>query len=100
MHKLRINRLAQGDLEKIQERGLAEFGLAVTRAHMEGIDRIFAQLQTYPLLGSSRPEYGRVVRGCSYPPYKILYRYEGEVIFILRILHASQGYRKIDDTVQ
>ena len=100
MHKLRINRLAQVDLEQIQENGLAQFGLAATRAFMQGFDRIFEHLQVYPFLGSARPEYGRAVRGYSHPPFKVLYRYQGDVVSILRVLHVAQRARKIDDTVQ
>ena len=100
MHKLRINRLAQGDLEEIQEHGLAQFGLAATRAYMEGFDRIFERLQAYPLLGSARPEYGRAVRACIHLPFKVLYRYEGDVVSVLRVLHGAPRARKIDDTVQ
>lgn len=100
MHRLRINRLAQGDLEEIQDNGLAEFGPAATRAFMEGFDRIFDRLQAYPLLGSARPEYGRAVRGCVHSPYKVLYRFEGDVVSILRVLHGAQRVRTIDDTVQ
>jgi plasmid stabilization system protein ParE len=100
MHRLRINRLAQADLEDIQERGLAKFGAAATRDFMLGFDRIFARLKHYPLHGPSRPEYGRAVRCCIHLPYKVLYRFEGDVISVLRVLHASQQARKIDDTVQ
>jgi toxin ParE1/3/4 len=100
MHRLRINRLAAADLEAIQERGLAEFGLAATQNFMLGFDRIFVRLQSYPLYGPARPEYGRAVRCCIHVPYKVLYRFEADVISILRVLHASQNARTVDDTVQ
>lgn len=100
MHRLRINRLAQRDLEEIQDRGVVGFGPVATRAFMAGFDLIFARLAQYPLLGRDRPEFGRAVRGISHPPYKVLYRFEGDQVSILRIVHASLRSRLIDDTVQ
>lgn len=100
MHRVRITRLAQADLHDIQERGLAAFGVVATRSFMEGFDQIFANLALYPLLGQIRPEYGRGVRGCPHPPYRVLYRFEADVISIMAIVHASRRSHTVDDTKQ
>ena len=90
MHKLRISRQAQVDLEEIQLRGLTEFGVQTARAFMSGFDDIFIRLQTYPLVGRSRPEFGRGVRSCLHAPYIVVYRYEADVVSIQRILHSAR----------
>jgi plasmid stabilization system protein ParE len=97
--RVRINRTAASDLEFIQSRGLEEFGAIVADDFMEGFDLIFARLETYPLLGRSMPEYGRAVRSCSHAPYRVLYRYEAEVVSILRVLHTSMRAFPIDNAV-
>lgn len=98
MVEVRITRSASDDLESIQEHGLAEFGAVATLAYMQGFDRIFARLGSYPLLGVAAPHYGRTVRSRLHPPYRVLYRFEGEVVSILRVLHTAQRERRIDDT--
>ena len=98
MPSVKITRMAASDLESIQMRGLAEFGVSVVREFMSGFDRIFARLQQYPLHGARVPEYGRAVRACLHRPYRVLYRYEGGVVSILRIAHTSQRPSPIDDT--
>lgn len=95
MHKLRISRLAEADLEDIQARGLANFGLASTRAFMARFDDIFARLRTYPLIGRSRPEFGRGIRSCPNSPSLVIYRYEADLVSIERVLHMAQRTQPI-----
>lgn len=98
MPRVRITRTAASDLESIQAQGLAEFGASVADDYMEGFDRIFARLETYPLLGASVPEYGRAVRSCLHSPYRVLYRFEAQVVSILRVVHTARKAHPIDDT--
>ena len=99
MPRVRITRTAASDLESIQARGFEEFGAKVAHDFMEGFDRVFAQLETYPLLGAIMPEYGRAVRSCLHSPYRVLYRYEAQIVSILRVLHTARRARPIGDTV-
>lgn len=98
MTRVRITRTASEDLDTIQAYGLAEFGAATTRRYMQGFDRIFATLGSYPLAGVSAPEYGRSVRACLHAPYRVYYRFEGDVVSILRVLHTAGRARRIEDT--
>ncbi|MEZ5743567.1 MAG: type II toxin-antitoxin system RelE/ParE family toxin [Sphingomonadaceae bacterium] len=97
MPEIRITRRAASDLRSIQEHGLTAFRAVRTREYMAGFAEIFARLATYPLLGASMPEYGRAVRSCLHRPYRVLYRYEGRVVSILRVAHTAQRARPIDD---
>lgn len=96
MHKLRISRQAQADLEEIQLRGLTEFGAGAARTFMSGFDDIFIRLRTYPLVGRSRPEFGRGIRSCLNAPYIVVYRYETDVVSIQRILHTARRTQPLD----
>jgi plasmid stabilization system protein ParE len=98
MHKVRITRTASDDLDSIQAYGLAQFGAKSALAFMNGFDRIFARLGSYPLAGVAAPRYGRAVRSCLHSPYRVFYRYEAGVVSVLRVIHAAQGARPIDDT--
>ena len=98
MHKVRITRTASDDLDSIQAYGLAEFGARSTFAFMEGFDRIFARLASYPLADAAAPHYGRAVRSCLHSPYRVLYRYESGVVSIQRVIHTAQRTRPIEDT--
>ena len=100
MARVRINRLASEDIESIQMHGLTEFGARATRAYMQGFDRIFERLESYPLSGVAVPDYGHAVRSCLHAPYRVLYRFEGEVVSILRVLHTAQRVRQIEDTLK
>ena len=97
MPRVRITRSASADLEAIQGYGLAEFGAGAVRAFMQDFDRILARLEIHPLTGRAMPEYGRAVRSCLHSPYRVLYRHEGGVVSILRVLHAAQRARPIDE---
>ena len=99
MARVRITRLASEDIESIQMHGLAEFGAKATHAYMQGFDRIFVRLEGYPLSGVAVPDYGQAVRSCLHAPYRVLYRFESEVVSILRILHTAQRVRQIDNTL-
>ena len=100
MARVRITRLASEDIESIQMHGLTEFGATATHAYMQGFDRIVVWLETYPLSGVAVPDYGRAVRSCLHAPYRVLYRFEGEVVSILRVLHTALRVRQIEDTVK
>ncbi len=98
MPRVRITRTAASDLDTIQTQGLADHGAAATREFMAGFDRIFARLAAYPLLGVATPEYGRAVRSCLHRPFRVLYRYEGSAVSILRVTHLAQRPRPVDET--
>ena len=95
----KITRLASRDLESIQEYGRAQFGASVTDDFMEGFDGIFERLERFPHAGFAMLEYGRGLRSCLHKPYRVLYRYEGGEVSILRILHTAQRICRIDDNL-
>lgn len=89
MHKLRLTVAARDDLQRIQDRGLEQFGLDAVRRHMQGFDRIFALLRTHAQAGTARPDYGDGIRVFPHRPHRIVYHVDDRDILILRILHSA-----------
>lgn len=95
MAELRFSRLASNDLDLIRQTGEAEFGEASTRRHLRGFDRVFALLRSHPLGGPARPEFGPDIRAFSHRPHRVLYRVDGEIVTVLRIIHAAQDASRV-----
>lgn len=96
MIEVRFSRLAGHDLDTIRQKGEAAFGEDSTRRHLHGFERIFALLRTHPLGGQERLELGPGVRTFSHRPHRVLYRIDGDVVTVLRIIHAARDTGRID----
>ncbi|MBB4857343.1 toxin ParE1/3/4 [Novosphingobium chloroacetimidivorans] len=81
------------DLEDIQDHGLIEFGLAATRNHMAGFEKVFALLRRHPRAGQLREEFGQGIRAFSHAPHRILYRLQADDVLIVRVLHTAMRSR-------
>lgn len=90
MTDLRLTAQARQNLEDIQVAGLLDHGNSSTRKHMAGFERVFDLLREHPNAGQSRSEYGGGFRSFSYHPHRIFYRCDGDVVLIVRILHAAR----------
>jgi plasmid stabilization system protein ParE len=80
---------AQQDLIDIQEQGLATFGLAAARSHMQGFEAVFTLLRAYPGAGEARPDYGDGIRVFSHRPHRVVYHVADGNVLIVRILHSA-----------
>ena len=61
-----------------------------TQSILDDIDRCFANLTSFPLRGSPRPDLGRDVRSAIVSPYLILYATRRDHVTILLVLHGSR----------
>lgn len=52
-------------------------------------------LARFPEVGQPRPEYGEDVRSTLVKPYVLFYRYRGESVEILRIMHGKRDLRRL-----
>lgn len=52
-------------------------------------------LTQFPEIGRTRPEIAPDLRSTLVKPYVIFYRYHGDVVQILRILHGKRDLRRI-----
>jgi toxin ParE1/3/4 len=88
---------------------LAEADLAAILTHLEqnnpaAADRYAAKfaekaeaLSRFPEIGRLRPEIAPGVRSTLVKPYVLFYRYHGDTVQILRILHGRRDLRRIMD---
>ncbi|KQT32357.1 hypothetical protein ASG29_11175 [Sphingomonas sp. Leaf412] len=93
MARLRISRLAGGDLDEIRVVGEERFGPAATLRHLGSLGRAFDLLRDQPLAGQARPEYGEGIRSITRRPHRILYRLVHGEVEIVRVIHAARDAR-------
>lgn len=74
----------------IDEYGAEHFGDAAADAYMRGTNEAFLLLADLPFAAEARPDFGKGVRCHVYRSHRILYRVDGEIVFVQRILHHSR----------
>ncbi len=91
MARVDISPAARRDLEAIDDYGLNRFGEATADRMQEGIREAFVMLGQFPSSAPERPEYGAGVRCKMHRGYRILYRFDGSRIMIVRVVHHSRS---------
>lgn len=92
MRRLTYLALARRDLVDAVSYITHESGsLAVGRAFVTRLREQCAKLATLPgTLGQARPELGADLRSTPYRSYVIFFRYDGDAVEIINILHARR----------
>jgi toxin ParE1/3/4 len=93
MAKLEFSNASESDLENIDEYSLSHFGDDVAETYMLGFRDVFSLLQRHPLVGSEKPDLGRVVRCLVHRKHRIFYTFANDKVFIIRIIHLAQDAR-------
>jgi toxin ParE1/3/4 len=88
--KARLSEAAEADLAAIDAFGAECFGDLAADTYQQGLARVFARLQDFPLSGEERPDYGSGIRCAIYRKHRILYFVESDTVWIVRILHHSR----------
>jgi toxin ParE1/3/4 len=96
MGRLNISQHAQADFAAIIEYLAKEAGMWVARDYREQIRAFYRLLRDHPEIGAPRPRLGRNIRVGVVRPYLVIYRYAGEGVTVLRIVH---GRRKLAGTM-
>ena len=74
--------------------GAPEVGLRLTRRIMEHIER----LADHPEMGRMVPEFGqRTLRELIYPPFRIVYRHDPDLLRIVRVWRGERLLRLASD---
>ena len=94
MAKLRLGAQARRDLQEIRRDGIRDHGVAASAAYFAGFRRLFQLLRAQPFAGQERPEFELGVRSLSYRPHRILYRVDGDVVVVDRMLHQARDVRR------
>jgi toxin ParE1/3/4 len=88
--EIKLSSAARRDLARIDEFSAAQFGDDVADDYLRGLNAAFELLKRHPKAGQLRRDYGKVTRCKVYRSHRILYRLEGDTVFVQRILHHSQ----------
>ncbi|MDO7844697.1 type II toxin-antitoxin system RelE/ParE family toxin [Sphingomonas immobilis] len=93
MRKLRLSAVASADLRDIRQHSKTIFGAKVALDYMNGFRSVFGLLRERPLAGTVEEGLGQEVRKFSYRSHAVYYRFEDDVIDVIRILHHAQNAR-------
>lgn len=97
--KLRLSKIAQSDLEKIDYYSFEKWGEATAAAYMAGIEARLKALIETPLLGVDRSDLRQGVRASIAGSHIIYSRVEEGFIYILTVLHHSQNHAAFLDEI-
>ena len=86
---------AENDLLDIYARGIGEFGVDTARQYMVGIDHALVRLGDYPEIGAIFPGIRPQVRCLAYRRHHILYDFDGETVWVVRIIHHARDVRRL-----
>jgi toxin ParE1/3/4 len=87
--KIIVSDEADNDLMQIFSY-LSQRSPQATQSLLDEINRRFVNLESFPLLGASRPDLGQDVRSAVVSPYMVLYAVRRDHVTILRVLHGGR----------
>lgn len=88
----RLSRKAEEDILQIYVTGVGDFGVEQAERYHAGLERALSFLSSFPRAAPERPELSRSSRVYPYKSHIILYRLDGEDIFIQRVRHGSEDW--------
>ena len=91
--EVKLSATARRDLAGIDAHSAEEFGDKVADKYSRGMNEAFAMLPDVPFAGEPRPDYGKGARCKVFGSHRIVYRVEGEIVYVQRILHHAQDVR-------
>lgn len=90
MVEVRLSEAARSDLAEIDAFGSEQFGDDASDAYQRAIDRVLTRLESFPLSGEARPDYGAGIRCVVHRSHRILYNVTDKIVVVARILHHSR----------
>ena len=81
---------AKADLTIIHAFSIERFGDDIADLYLRGFYEAFDRLTQFPEIGAVLPELHPQVRILSHRSHRILYRFDGETVLIMRVLHHAQ----------
>jgi len=92
MPRYTLSLAAENDIALIAEYTVETFGIAQALAYRDGLIRTFAFLAEFPRAARERTELSRNARVYPYQSHLIIYRIDGDGIFIQRVRHAREDW--------
>lgn len=90
MAEIVIRPEAVDDITYIHLHGAAEFGLPVADQYHDGLEAAIMRLADFPESGPVYPGLRPPIRFLTFRSHHIFYDYDGQTVWIVRILHHAQ----------
>lgn len=90
--RLRLSPRAKEDVYEMHEVGSLTFGVRQADAYIESLAATFANIERYPEAARERSEVDPPVRVWPHRAHHICYRIEGDVLWVVRVLHHSMDW--------
>ena len=91
MAKIVFHQEASADIEGIYGFSLAQFGEATASEYHDGLYEAVLRLETFPEMGRQEPGIAPPIRALAYRSHKIFYRFDGETVLVVRVLHHAMN---------
>ncbi|MFM7333084.1 MAG: type II toxin-antitoxin system RelE/ParE family toxin [Tabrizicola sp.] len=82
---------AEADLSDIWQQGATTWGLTQAERYADGLFAVFDLLAEFPELARDRAEFTPSVRIHPSGSHLVVYRWDGQKIEVIRVLHAHQN---------
>lgn len=82
---------ASADIERIYRFSLSQFGKATADAYHDGLLEAVLRLESYPEMGRQEPGIVPPIRSLPFRSHKLYYRFDGQTILVVRILHQAMN---------
>jgi toxin ParE1/3/4 len=92
--EVRLRSKATVDLAGIFDYSRAEFGLAQAEAYLRSFEHAFDLLRRHPFAGALRIQIDPPIRSLPHRSHRILYDVEGDIVWIVRVLHHAMDLER------
>lgn len=90
---VRLSRPARDDLQQVYLTGVDLFGSRQADVYIDGLLAALDVIADFPRAGLARPEFGPTSRSMTYKSHVVLYRLDGDDVFVRRIRHGLEDWQ-------
>lgn len=90
--RLRLSPEAKEDIYLMHEFGSLRFGVRQADTYVDDLMHLFAEVEQFPQAARERTDVVPSIRLWRYQAHNVCYRIEGDIIWIVRILHHSMDW--------
>ncbi|WP_395815926.1 type II toxin-antitoxin system RelE/ParE family toxin [Devosia sp.] len=91
--RLKLSPAAKEDIYKTHEFGALAFGTRQADLYVDHLMDTLARVEQFPEAARERDEVAPPIRLWPYASHSICYRIEGDIVWVVRILHHSMDWR-------
>ena len=91
--QLRLSPEAKNDVYRMHEIGSLNFGVRHADVYVDDLVGTFAEIEQFPQAARERVEVEPPIRLWPYRAHNICHRIQGDVVWVVRILHHSMDWR-------